>query len=120
MIIDPVNFKYFIKNKLFDIEDIISEYKNLIQEINLYNNITLDNLDEIYNIFIELNDIRKEIELYTDTYFCDDDTLIYEDENIINVCIGNTNSDLETIVINFYDITGKIESYLYTNDINCL
>lgn len=107
------NFTNFIKSQLRLNQEAL-ETMNIIIEDNVGRPIDEIQIEcEYANTLFE--EIKQNIERWTGKDYCPwgDEEMIFHDESVIQLCFGNTKSDLETLVWSYYENTGKINSYLY-------
>lgn len=106
-------FKTFIRNQLRENNQAI-ETMDIILNDNEGRDITELELECEYAKSL-FEDIKDTIEEWTGFDYCPwgDEEMIYHNEEIIDLCIENTKSDLETIVWSYFTNMGKINTYMY-------
>jgi len=114
-------FRIFIKELLRENNVLIADYKHIVLNIRREGYVSNSNLQLLMSVKYSLESIKNDIETYTDEgYFDGDDYMIFEIPEIEEQCIGNTKSDLETIVLSYYDYVVKIDEYIDTNEVERL
>ena len=115
------DFRILIKESLRDNNALIADYKQIVLNIRREGYVSNSNLELLMSVKYSLESIKNDIETYTDEgYFDGDDYMIFEIPEIEEQCIGNTKSDLETIVLSYYDYVVKIDEYIDTNEVERL
>lgn len=114
-------FRIFIKELLRENNVLIADYKHIVLNIKREGYVSNSNLQLLMSVKYSLESIKNDIETYTDEgYFDGDNYMIFEIPEIEEQCIGNTKSDLETIVLSYYDYVVKIDEYIDTNEVERL
>ena len=108
MSLEPNELRLFVKELLKQNEELKEEYNEIVSE-----DMSEEDLCGLVVIKGEFEDIKCVLESYTDEGYCPwgDEEMMYDIPIIQEACIGNTKSDIQTIVEDYYDFTHRISEF---------
>lgn len=108
----PEIFRIYIRGKLENTKEVINLCKDVMRnDHGMTNSDLIEECDYLKQLF---EDIKNHIEEVTGKDYCPfgDEEMIFDDDDIIELCIGNTKSDLESIVESYYTYHSKLDNII--------
>ena len=104
----PNDFRLFVKELLKQNNELKEEYHETVSD-----NMSEEDLCTLDIIKGDFESIKSVLESYTEEGYCPwgDEEMMYDIPRIQEACIGNTKSDIQTIVEDYYDFTHRIEEF---------